>query len=252
MARFKLTIEYDGTPYAGWQRQRERPTVQGQLEEVFSDFLKAPTEVWGSGRTDAGVHARGQVAHVNVEKDYSPLEIQGAINQRLRHCPIRVLTVEEVAPDFHARFSALSRSYVYKILNRRAGPSLEENRVWWVIPALSAEKMAEAIPFLLGHHDFSAFRCSHCQASSPFKTLDDLRIEQAGELILVKARARSFLHHQVRNIVGTLKRVGEGSWPPSRVQEILESGDRCQAGPTAPACGLYLSEITYKTPIPGV
>jgi len=245
MARFKLTIEYDGTPYVGWQRQDGLPTVQGTLEEVFSDFLSTPTEVWGSGRTDTGVHARGQVAHVEIGKDYTPLEIQGAINQRLRDIPIKILSVEPVPDDFHARFSATFRSYEYRILNRRVAPCLEAHRVWWVIAPLDAERMAEGAQFLLGHHDFSAFRGSHCQASSPVKTLDKLTIAREGEHIVIKARSRSFLHHQVRNMVGTLKRVGDGTWPPERVREILEGQDRRQAGPTAPACGLYLTEIGY-------
>ncbi len=248
MARFKLTLEYDGTSYAGWQRQQGLPTVQGTLEEVFSDFLNEPTLVWGSGRTDAGVHARGQVAHVDIEKDYTPHEILGAVNQRLRYIPISLLAVHEVPSDFHARFSTTSRAYEYRILNRRVAPSLEANRVWWVIAPLSVERMALASRCLLGHHDFSAFRDSRCQASSPFKTLDEFTIEQEDDLILFKIRARSFLHHQVRNMVGTLKRVGDGSWVPERVKEILASCDRRQAGPTAPACGLYLTEISYEAP----
>ena len=208
MQRFKLTVEYDGTFFVGWQRQQVLPSVQGMLEECFSDFLNEPIAVWGSGRTDAGVHATGQVAHVDLPKPYTPFAIQGAINKRLRHIPITILAVEEVSSDFHARFSAISRSYEYKILNQRAAPALERNRMWWVIRSLSVEAMAEAATYLLGHHDFSSFRNSQCQAFSPLKTLDELSVERRGNLIVVKARARSFLHNQVRNMVGTLKRVG--------------------------------------------
>jgi tRNA pseudouridine38-40 synthase len=248
MRRFKITLEYDGTPFAGWQRQANIPTVQGTLEEAFADFLRAPTPVWGSGRTDAGVHAKGQVAHIEISHFYSPAEIQGAINKRLQRVPISILSVEEVAPDFHARFSTTSRAYEYKIWNLRAPAALEKNRMWWVARNLSVEPMAEAAAFLLGHHDFSSFRDSKCQASSPFKTLDQLTVERIDHVILIKARARSFLHHQVRNIVGTLKRVGTGAWAPTKVKEILRACDRRQAGPTAPAQGLYLTEICYDDP----
>lgn len=245
MRRFKLTLEYEGTPFYGWQRQAGLPTVQGALEEAFADFLDEPTTIWGSGRTDAGVHATGQVAHVNIAKNYTPLEIQGAMNKRLQDVPITLLEVEEVTSDFHARFSATFRAYEYKILNRRAPPSLEKNRVWWVVPPLCVDRMKEAAAFLIGHHDFSSFRDSRCQADSPLKTLDLLTIEREEDLILIKARARSFLHHQVRNMAGTLKRVGQGVWAPEKVKEILESCDRRQAGPTAPPGGLYLTEIGY-------
>lgn len=245
MPRFKLTLEYEGTSFVGWQRQRGLSSVQGKLEECFADFLGESVSVWGSGRTDAGVHATGQIAHVDISKPYSPFAIQGALNKRLRDIPITVLAVEEVSPDFHARFSATSRSYEYKIVNQRAAPALERNRMWWIIRPLSADAMAEASTYLLGHHDFSSFRNSQCQASSPFKTLDDFSVERRGDFILIKVRARSFLHNQVRNMVGTLKRVGEGSWPPHKVKEILEAKDRRCAGPTAPPYGLYLTEICF-------
>lgn len=245
MARFKLTIEYEGTSFSGWQRQEGLPTVQGTLEDVLADFLQKPTTIWGSGRTDAGVHARGQVAHIEIEKNYTPFNILGALNKRLRDIPISILEVEEVPIDFHARFSTTFRAYEYLILNRRTPPALERDRVWWVIPPLSVEKMSEGAAFLVGHHDFSSFRDSDCQSSSPIKTLDLLTIERVGEHILIKARARSFLHHQVRNIVGTLKRVGQGAWPPEKVKEILEGRDRRLAGPTAPPQGLYFTEVGY-------
>lgn len=246
MPRFKLTLEYDGTSFVGWQRQGDLPSVQGILEECLADFLNEPITVWGSGRTDAGVHAKGQVAHVDIPKSYAPFAIQGAMNKRLRHFPVTVLAVEKVSSDFHARFSAISRSYEYKILNQRAAPALERNRVWWIIRPLSVEAMREASTHLIGHHDFSSFRNSRCQAASPLKTLDELSIERKGDLIIIKTRARSFLHNQVRNMVGTLKRVGEGNWSPQKVKEILEAQDRRCAGPTAPACGLYLTEVCFR------
>jgi tRNA pseudouridine38-40 synthase len=245
MSRYKLTIEYEGTTFSGWQRQKDMPTVQGTLEDVFADFLNEPVIVWGSGRTDAGVHAKGQIAHVDISKNYSPFAIQGALNKRLKNIPITILDVEEVSPQFHARFSATFRAYEYIILNRRAPSAIEYNRCWWVVPSLSLDTMREAAAYLIGHHDFTSFRASECQAASPFKTLDVLTIEKEGALILIKAQARSFLHHQVRNIVGTLKRVGDGSWPPEKVKEILEACDRRQAGPNAPPQGLYLTEIGY-------
>lgn len=246
MARFKLILEYDGTPFAGWQRQDGLSTVQGVLEDAFLDFLGESVTVWGSGRTDAGVHARGQVAHVDIPKAYTSFAIQGAMNKRLRDVPICLLGVEDVSLDFHARFSATSRAYEYKILNRRVSSPLNRNRVWQVMRPLSLEAMAEATTYLLGHHDFTSFRDSRCQAASPLKTLEALVVEREGHIILIKARARSFLHHQVRNMVGTLKRVGEGMWTPQKVKEILEAKDRRRAGPTAPACGLYLTEIGYE------
>ena len=248
MPRFKIILEYDGTPFSGWQRQMGVSTVQGALEDALADFLRVPTPVWGSGRTDAGVHAKGQVAHIEISQSYTPSEIQGALNKRLQRVPISILSVEEAAPDFHARFSTTSRAYEYKIWNLRAPAALEKNRMWWVARALSVAPMAEAATFLLGHHDFTSFRDSKCQALSPIKTLDQLSVEKKGDIILIKAGARSFLHHQVRNMVGTLKRVGTGAWSPTKVKEILEACDRRQAGPTAPACGLYLTEICYENP----
>ncbi|MBS0271389.1 MAG: tRNA pseudouridine(38-40) synthase TruA [Proteobacteria bacterium] len=245
MSRFKLTLEYDGTPFAGWQRQEGLPTVQGTIENAFADFLGEAVTIWGSGRTDAGVHAKRQVAHLDIFKPYKPIAIQGAINKRLRSEPISILAVEEVTSEFHARFSAKSRSYEYLILNRRAPSALDQTRTWWVIPPLSVDAMAEAASYLIGHHDFSSFRGSQCQASSPLKTLDLLSVMQEGELIRIHAHARSFLHHQVRNIVGTLKRVGENKWSPQKIKDILKAQDRRAAGPTAPASGLYLTNIEF-------
>lgn len=245
MRRFKITLEYDGTPFCGWQRQKDLPTVQQALEDAFHDFLGEPITVWGSGRTDTGVHAKGQVIHVDIIKPYEPFEIQGAMNKRLKNMPISLLSVEEVALDFHARFSAKARSYEYRIINQRVPPALERTRAWWVIKPLSIDKMAEAATFLIGNHDFSSFRGSHCQASSPVKTLEKLTVEKTNDGILIKAQARSFLHHQVRNMVGSLKLVGEGKWSSEKIKDILEAKDRRAAGPTAPSQGLYLMQIYY-------
>ena len=245
MPRYKLTIEYEGTSFAGWQRQPGAPTVQGLLESAFESFIKVPTLLYGGGRTDAGVHAIGQVAHVDLEKDYTPEAVQGAINRRIYEYPISVRKVEKVNEDFHARFSATKRSYTYLILNRRSKPALEINRVWWVPALLDHEKMHEGAQFLVGHHDFTSFRDSRCQSSSPFKTLDFFNVERKGDHIIITTQSRSFLHHQVRNMTGTLKRVGDGSWNPSHIKDILEAKDRRAAGPTAPATGLYLTGIAY-------
>lgn len=246
MNRYKLIIEYDGSPFAGWQRQNHVLTVQQAIEEALTDFLQAPTTIYGSGRTDSGVHATCQVAHVDIEKEYSPEAIQGAVNQRLNDLPISILAVENVSPDFHARFSASHRAYRYIILSRRARPTFEQGQVWWVPRPLDHEKMHEAAQFLLGHHDFTSFRDSMCQAASPMKTLDILDVSREGDRIIVSAKSRSFLHRQVRNMVGTLKRVGDGSWEPQKVKEILEAKDRCAAGPTAPPQGLYLCDIGFE------
>ncbi len=245
MRRFKLILEYEGTTYSGWQRQEKLPTVQQELEKAFLDFLGVSTSVSGSGRTDAGVHARGQVAHVDIAKPYTAFQILGAMNNRLKYTGTSILSVEEVEPDFHARFSAKARSYEYHILNRRSQPALEKTRAWWVIPPLSVEAMTEGAKYLIGFHDFTSFRDSQCQAASPLKTLNELRVEKINDRILIHAKAPSFLHHQVRNIVGTLKRVGQGYWAPEKVKEILDLKDRRTAGPTAPAHGLYLTHIDF-------
>lgn len=245
MRRLKLTIEYEGTSYCGWQKQKNKPTIQQTIEDALQDFLKETVTVWGSGRTDAGVHAKRQVAHIDIAKPYPPFSIQGGMNQRLKNVPITIVDVEEVPPSFHARFSAISREYEYYILNRRTSPAIDRERAWWVIRPLCLESIQKGAEFLIGHHDFTSFRDSQCQALSPIKTLDDLSFEKTDDLIIVKAKARSFLHHQVRNMVGTLKRVGEGVWSPEKVKEILEAKDRKAAGPTAPAHGLFLTNIRY-------
>ena len=245
--RYKITVEYDGTNLLGWQRQLDGPSVQEHLENALFAFTGTKTEVAGAGRTDAGVHALKQVAHFDVEKDWDTFRIREAYNAhlRLREAPVSVLEVEKVSSDFHARFSAKGRGYIYRILNRKSPPAIEKNRVWWVPVPLDTEKMRQGAQYLLGRHDFTSFRAAACQAKSPVKTLDRLDIEQHGEEIVFIVEARSFLHHQVRNMVGTLREVGDSSRKPEDIKTILEACDRRMAGPNAPACGLYLNRVEY-------
>lgn len=245
MSRFKLIVEYDGRPFAGWQRQKDAMTVQEVLEGALSDFLQQSIVIQGSGRTDSGVHATHQVAHVDIEKSYSTDAIQGAVNRRLEQVPVSIVAVESVDDDFHARFSATYRAYKYVILARRARPTFEKGQVWWVPRELDHERMHEAAQHLIGHHDFTSFRDSMCQANSPMKTLEKLNVTRDGDRIIINTKSRSFLHRQVRNMVGTLKRVGDGSWEPEKVKEILEAKDRRVAGPTASPHGLYLCDIGF-------
>lgn len=247
MTRYKITIEYDGTDLLGWQKQLEGPSVQAYLEQALLNFSHCRTDIFAAGRTDAGVHALAQVAHFDLDTNMKLFQLREAFNAHLRDmgAPVAVLQVESVSPDFHARFSARGRGYIYKILNRRARSVLLENRVWHVAFPLDVEKMKEGATYLLGHHDFSAFRGSGCQALSPLKTLDRLDIVKQDDEINFVVEARSFLYHQVRNMVGTLKMVGDGHLEPQAVQSILESRCRAQAGVTAPACGLYLSKVLY-------
>jgi tRNA pseudouridine38-40 synthase len=245
--RYKITIEYDGTNLLGWQRQNEGVSVQYFLEESIKGFSHQEVEVFGAGRTDAGVHATGQVAHFDLETSMDLFHLREAINARLRilEAPVSVLEIEEVASDFHARFSAVGRGYIYKILNRRAPTVLKINRVWTVGYPLDIEKMQEGAKYLLGKHDFSSFRGAGCQALSPIKTLDKLDIVKHDDEIHFIVEAKSFIYHQVRNMVGTLKSVGEGRLQPKDIKTILEAKDRKKAGVTAPACGLYLNKVIY-------
>jgi len=245
MPRFKLTVEYDGGPFVGWQRQDNGPSVQAALEDAVGGYCQVNTIVHGAGRTDAGVHALGQVAHVDLPRDDSPHVVVNALNAHLRPHPIAVLSAEKVGEDFHARFSAVERLYEYRILNRPARPALDAGRVWWVGPALDAQAMHAAAQTLIGHHDFTSFRAAECQADSPMKTLDQLDVARHAEVIVITARARSFLHHQVRNLVGTLKLVGEGKWTARDVAAALRARNRAAAGPTAPPEGLYLTRVRY-------
>lgn len=245
--RYKIVVEYDGTGLLGWQKQLDGPSVQEYLEKAIFGFLGQNAEVYGAGRTDAGVHALGQVAHFDLEHPVDPFRIREALNAHLRglDAPVAVLEAEPVESGFNARFSAIGRSYVYRITNRRPPLILDKYRSWWVYVPLDVEKMRQGAQYLLGHHDFTSFRAAKCQAKSPLKTLDKLEITRNGSEISVYAEARSFLHHQVRNMVGTLKLVGDGHLAPEDVKTVLESKNRAAAGPTAPAHGLYLKEIIY-------
>lgn len=253
--RYKIVVEYDGTDLLGWQFQPDGDSAQGFLESALrcfaAKYLAADVPdgsiVQGAGRTDAGVHALAQVAHFDMDLDMEEWKLREAMNANLRNlnAPVSVLSVEKVGDDFHARFSAKGRGYIYRLLNRRAPSVIEKNRVWWVPFPLDVEKMREASKCLLGKHDFTSFRAAACQAKSPVKTLDKLDIAQQGDEIWFEVEARSFLHHQVRNFVGTLKMVGDGHFEVEDVQRILAAKDRTKAGVTAPACGLYLNKVWY-------
>lgn len=245
MTRYKLTLEYDGGPFIGWQRQDNGMSVQQALEDAVTGFCGETVTVNGAGRTDSGVHALGQVAHIDIVRDTEPERLRDALNFHLKPHPVAVLRAEAVGGDFHARFSATARAYRYRVLNRRPPPVIARGRVWWVAHALDAQAMHDAAKVLLGRHDFTTFRASLCQAPSPVKTLDRLEVMRHGEEIVIEARARSFLHHQVRNIVGTLKLVGEAKWTADDVRRALEARDRAAGGPTAPPDGLYLTDVFY-------
>jgi tRNA pseudouridine38-40 synthase len=245
MPRYRLTLEYDGTPFFGWQKQPEDPSVQGTLEQALSAFSFEKVDVRGAGRTDAGVHATGQEAHVDLTRDWDPGKLREAINFHLRPAPVAVIKVTKVADTFDARFSATGRHYVYRILNRRAPPVLERNRVWWVAIPLDAAAMQAAAQSILGHHDFTTFRATQCQAKSPWRTLDRFAVTQVGDDIRIEASARSFLHNQVRSLVGSLKQVGAGRWSPQHMRAVLDARDRTACGPVAPPTGLYLARVDY-------
>ena len=242
--RFKLTLEYDGGPYQGWQRLGEGPSVQAAVEEAVEKLTGAKSEVVGSGRTDAGVHALGQVAHVDIDKPFEAWKLAEALNAHLRPHPIAVIGAEEAAADFHARFDAVKRTYWYRIVNRRAPLALERGRAWRVGPALDVGAMHAAAQRLIGTHDFTTFRDSQCQAKSPVKTLDRCEV-RTGEGVTVLCEARSFLHRQVRSIVGTLVEVGLGKMSADDVADALAAADRARCGPVAPADGLYLMRVAY-------
>jgi tRNA pseudouridine38-40 synthase len=245
MPRYKLTIEYDGGPFVGWQRQTNGLSVQAAIEDALAGFSGGSPVVKGAGRTDAGVHALGQVAHVDLARDWKPDTIRDALNAHLRPHRIAILSAEIVAEDFDARFSAVKRHYLYRLSDRRAPPALDAGHVWHVPQRLDAEAMHEAAHALVGRHDFTTFRAAECQAKSPVKTLDRFDVSRVGDEIAFRVSARSFLHHQVRSMVGTLKRVGEGAWPVAAVAEALAARDRSRCGPVAPAVGLYLVAVDY-------
>lgn len=246
MPRYKLTIEYDGGPFAGWQAQPNGSSVQSVMETAVKGLTGSHAVVYGAGRTDAGVHALAQVAHVDLERDWDPATLQNALNAHVRPHPVSILRVEPVERGFHARFSAVRRHYLYRMIIRRAPLALERGRAWWLPVALDAQAMHAAAQRLAGRHDFTTFRAADCQAKSPVKTLDRLAVTQHGEnLIEIRAEARSFLHHQVRSIVGTLKLVGEGKWHADDVGAALAAADRSRCGPVAPPHGLYLVKVDY-------
>ena len=245
MPRYKLTIEYDGTPFVGWQVQDNGPSVQGVLTEAIAAFTGERVVVAGAGRTDAGVHALGQVAHVDLAKDWDGDTVRDAINFHLRPQPIAVLTAEQVAENFDARFSATERHYLYRIVNRRADLALDQNRAWRVPRPLDADAMHAAAQKLVGRHDFTTFRAAECQAKSPVKTLDQLDVKRDGDEVRISAAARSFLHHQVRSIVGSLVHVGEGKWSAEELADALAARDRTRCGQVAPPQGLYLVRVEY-------
>ncbi len=245
MPRYRLTVEYDGTPFVGWQRQNNGVAVQQVLEEAVQKFTGETAQVTAAGRTDAGVHALGQVVHVDLARDWPADRVREALNYHVQPHPISVREADVVDAEFHARLSATSRSYRYRILNRRSPPAIERDRVWHVSRPLDAAAMHEAAQVLVGQHDFTSFRAALCQAKSPVKTLTRIDVTAEGEEIHVNAVARSFLHHQVRNMVGTLKLVGEGKWTRGDVMAALEARDRARGGPTAPPDGLYLIAVGY-------
>ena len=248
MARYKLLLEYDGRGFVGWQRQDNGPSIQQALEDAIERFSGERVAVTGAGRTDAGVHALGQVAHFDLAAARDPDEVFGALNHHLKPAAIAVLAAEAVDDEFHARFSATGRRYRYRIVNRHAPLTLDSGRAWWTPAALDAEAMHEAAQGLVGRHDFTSFRASQCQAKSPVKTLDTLIVARHGDDIEIEAGARSFLHHQVRNMVGSLVLVGEGKWTGADLAAALAARERKSAGPCAPAEGLYLVAVSYSQP----
>jgi tRNA pseudouridine38-40 synthase len=245
MARYKLTIEYDGRPFVGWQIQDNGPSVQGVLAQALEAFCGEKVSVQGAGRTDAGVHALGQVGHVDLARDWDEDTVRDALNAHLRPHPVAILKAERVDGSFDARFSAVRRHYLYRIVNRRADLALERGRAWRIAQPLDLPAMQAAAERLVGRHDFTTFRNVECQAKSPVKTLDQLEVQRAGDDLKVVASARSFLHSQVRSMVGALALVGEGKWTADYVSVALEKRDRTACAPVAPPDGLYLARVDY-------
>ncbi len=245
MPRYRLLIEYDGSPYNGFQAQAGQPSVQTSLERAVEAFCGEPARVHCAGRTDSGVHATGQVVHFEVDKVWKPDTVRDAVNAHLMPEPIAVIEASVAVGDFHARFSAIGRRYIYRILNRRPPPALEQNRVWHVKQPLDAQAMHDAAQRLLGLHDFTTFRDARCQANSPMKTLDFAQVRREGEQIVLEFAARSFLHRQVRSMTGSLAEVGVGRWTADDLQAALEAADRARCGQVAPAEGLYLTRVEY-------
>ncbi len=245
MTRYKLTLEYDGTDLIGWQENSQGPSVQSIVKDAIEKFSGMRPDVVAAGRTDAGVHAVAMTAHCDISGDHSAQTVMRALNFYMANLPVSVLSCEVVPDDFHARFDCVARHYEYVVLNRGASPVLQKNRVYWVPRKLNIDAMRVAAQKLLGNHDFTSFRASECQAKSPIKTLDKIEITQNGDAIVFAFSARSFLHHMVRNIVGTLIEIGLGK--PYDIDEILAARNRSAAGPTAPASGLYFIRADYAT-----
>ncbi len=245
MTRYKLVLEYDGTDFVGWQRQANGASVQQALEEAIAAFTGEAVTTCAAGRTDAGVHALAQAVHVDLARHFAPDTVRKAVNFHLRPARIAVIGASEVSAAFDARFSALERRYLYRILDRPSAPALDVGRVWHTPTPLNVRAMRRAAQALVGRHDFTTFRSVHCQARSPVKTLDALSVTRRGSEVRIEARARSFLHRQVRAMVGTLKLVGEGKWRTTDVAAALAARERAACGPTAPACGLYLACVAY-------
>ena len=249
MPRYALKIEYDGGPFNGWQRQPGQPSVQGTIEAALARLAPEAPTITGAGRTDTGVHATAQVAHVELAKDWDPFRLSEALNYHLRPQPVAILQAARVAEDFHARFSAIERRYLFRLIQRRAPVTHEAGLVWQVLNPLDLESMREGAAHLIGRHDFTTFRSSMCQAASPVKTLDEVRIDAVaipqGMEFRFHLRARSFLHNQVRSIVGTLERVGAGSWAAGDVRAALSARNRAACGPVCPPQGLYLAGVGY-------
>ncbi len=245
MPRYKLTIEYDGGPYKGWQWQDHAPSVQGAIEDAIEGLNGQPATLFGAGRTDAGVHALGQVAHVNLDKDLPSDKVRDALNYHLGEHPISILNAERVSEDFNARFDAIERRYLYRMIDRRPRLALDRGRVWRVPYTIDADAMHFAAQNLIGQHDFTTFRASECQAKSPVRTLDEITVLRAGAEVHIHVRARSFLHKQVRSITGSLNEVGRGQWTAQDLADALAAKDRTVCGPVAPPDGLYLTEVRY-------
>lgn len=245
MPRYKLIVEYDGRPFCGWQRQAHDLSVQQVLEEAIARFSGETVTTQAAGRTDAGVHALGQVVSFDLSRQWDPFKVREALNFHTKPHPVAIVTAEAVSEAFEARFSATARHYEYRILNRRARAALEDGRVWHVPVPLDADAMHGAAQLILGRHDFSTFRAAECQANSPIRTLDVFNVSRQAEMIVVTVRARSFLHSQVRSMVGSLKLVGEGRWRPADFRAALDAADRARCGPLAPPDGLYLTGVSY-------
>ena len=246
MPRYKLTVEYDGGAYAGWQRQVDLPSIQGVLEAAAAKLDERPVEVQGAGRTDAGVHALGQVAHLDLVKDFRSDVVRDGMNHHMRRSGVAILMAEVVDEDFHARFSATKRHYLYRLIDRRPPLTLDIGKVWRIPVPLNAKAMHEAAQCLVGHHDFSTFRDAGCQARTPMRTFDAISVSRVGAEIHLTCHAPSFLHRQVRSITGSLAEVGRGNWTAEDFKAAFDSADRSRCGPVAPPDGLYLTQVDYE------